>query len=87
VRLSERWLREANQPMQSAVLALVSDSDWAVRDQLAASLGELPQAAKEAAVAQFLERSAADPVAVDAALSGLKGSEAAVLERLMSGTT
>jgi len=87
VRLSERWLRQANPSMVSAVLALTSDSDWAVREQVAASLGELPQGTKEAAVAQFLQRNATDPVAVDAALSGLKGSEAAVLEKVMTGTT
>jgi mono/diheme cytochrome c family protein/glucose/arabinose dehydrogenase len=86
VRLSERWLREGNQSMLAAVRTLVSDPDWAVKDQLAASLGELPRAMKETAVAAFLERNATDPVAVDAALSGLKGSEAAVLTQLMNGT-
>jgi mono/diheme cytochrome c family protein/glucose/arabinose dehydrogenase len=86
VRLSERWLREGNQAMRAAVLQLASDPDWAVKDQLAASLGELPQAMKETALAAFLDRDATDPVAVDAALSGLKGSEAAVLAQLMNGT-
>ena len=86
VRLSERWLREANAPMQAAVVALASDPDWVVRDQLAASLGELPQGPKESALAAFLERNASDPVAMDAALSGLKGSEAIVLEALMRAT-
>ena len=62
--------------MRTAVLALMADPDWAVREQLAASLGELPAATKEAAMAAFLERHASDPVAMDAALSGLSGSEA-----------
>src|SRR5688500_46093 len=79
LRLSERWLREGNPAVQTAVLALVSDSDWAIREQLGASLGELPRAAKETAMVTFLERHGGDPVAVDAALSGLRGSEAAVL--------
>ena len=63
--------------MATAVLALMPDPDWAVREQLAASLGELPhRATKETAMAAFLERYANDPVAMDAALSGLNGSEA-----------
>jgi mono/diheme cytochrome c family protein/glucose/arabinose dehydrogenase len=86
VRLSERWLREGNAQVRTSVLALVSDPDWAVRDQLAASLGELPQGTKEGAMAAFLERHANDPVAMDAALSGLNGSEPAVLEILLRAT-
>jgi mono/diheme cytochrome c family protein/glucose/arabinose dehydrogenase len=85
IRLSERWLEGPDPAVQTALLALASDPDWAVRDQLAASLGELRQPTKESALAGFLERNAADPIAVDAALSGLKGSEAAVLERVLSG--
>ncbi|HMC78775.1 MAG TPA: c-type cytochrome [Vicinamibacterales bacterium] len=86
VRLSERWLREGDAPMRTAVLAMMADTDWAVREQLAASLGELPAATKEAAMAAFLERHAGDPVAMDAALSGLASSEVAVLETLMRAT-
>ena len=86
LRLSERWLREGNATMQSAVMALAGDADWAVRGQLAASIGELPRGTKEAAIAAVLERNALDPVAMDAALSGLRGSEAAVLEVLLRAT-
>jgi mono/diheme cytochrome c family protein/glucose/arabinose dehydrogenase len=85
IRLAERWLRGPDPAVQAAFLALASDPDWAVRDQLAASLGELSQPTKESAIAAFLERNATDPIAVDAALSGLKGSEAAVLEKVLSG--
>lgn len=86
VRLAERWLREGHAEMQSAVLALATDTDWAVRGQLAASLGELPQGTKESALATFLERHASDPVAMDAALSGMNGLEPRVLEALMRAT-
>ncbi len=86
VRLSERWLGDPNTPMQSAVLKLLGDNDWAVRRQLAATLGELPVGSKEAAIAALLERNGNDPVAMDAALSGLRGSELAVLERLLQAT-
>jgi mono/diheme cytochrome c family protein/glucose/arabinose dehydrogenase len=85
IRLSERWLREAQHPLHAAVQKLITDTDWAVRQQLGASLGELPAGVKEKAMAKFLEAHAADPVALDAALSGLRGSEAAVLEALLRG--
>ena len=72
--------------MQGEVLKRLDDNDWAVRRQLAASLGELPAATKEAAIATMLERHGDDPIAVDAALSGCAGSELAVLDRLLQGT-
>ena len=83
LRLSERWLRTPNHPIAGAVMKLAGDTDWAVRRQLAATLGELPAQSKEAAVASILERHGDDPIAVDAALSGLRGSELAVLDRLL----
>jgi putative membrane-bound dehydrogenase-like protein len=83
VRISERWLREPDHPLHAAVLKLTPDTDWAVRAQLAASLGELPAGAKETALAGVLEQHAADPVTADAALSGMHGSEAAVLDVLL----
>jgi mono/diheme cytochrome c family protein/glucose/arabinose dehydrogenase len=83
IRLSERWLREPNHPLQAEVVKRLADTDWAVRRQLAASLGELPQGPKETALATLLERHGNDPIALDAAVSGLKGSEAAVLETLI----
>ena len=86
VRLSERWLGDAKHPIQSAVLKKLDDKDWAVRRQLAATLGTLPDAApaKASAVATLLERHADDPITLDAALSGLSGSEYAVLQRLLA---
>ncbi len=86
LRLSERWLRVPNHPIHSAVMKRLDDTDWAVRRQLAATLGELPAGSKEAAIASVLERYGDDPIAVDAALSGARGSELAVLERLLQGT-
>jgi len=46
-------------------------------------LGALPASERDAAVVALLDAHADDPVILDAALSGLRGSEAAVLERLM----
>ena len=82
IRIAERWLGEANHPIQAAVLKRLDDADWAVRRQLAASIGALPPGPREAAAISLLERYADDPIALDAALSGLRGSEAAVLEKL-----
>ena len=83
LRLSERWLRVPNHPIHGAVMKLLDDKDWAVRRQLAATLGELPAGSKEAAIASVLERNGDDPIAVDAALSGSRGIELAVLDRLL----
>jgi mono/diheme cytochrome c family protein len=83
IRLAERWLAEPGHPLQAAVLKLLDDRDWAVRRQLAASLGALPPAARDAALATMLERHGDDPATVDAALSGLRGSEAAMVETLL----
>jgi uncharacterized membrane protein affecting hemolysin expression len=67
------------------VLKRLDDTDWQVRQQLAASLGVLPQETREAALVSLLERYADDPVVMDAALSSLRGREAAMLERLING--
>ena len=86
VRIAERWLNDAKHPIHAAVLKKIDDKDWAVRRQLAASLGALPEAAKIPALATLLERHGDDPTTVDAAISGLRGSEHAVLQRLLGAT-
>jgi mono/diheme cytochrome c family protein len=83
VRLAERWLGEASSPIQDAVVKLIDDPDWQVREQVAASLGAMPTGQKEAAIASLLQKHADDPVAADAALSGARGSEPAILDKLL----
>jgi mono/diheme cytochrome c family protein/glucose/arabinose dehydrogenase len=83
VRIAERWLGDPDDRVRTAVLQRLNDADWAVRQQLAASLGALPPGPLEAAVVSLLERHAGDPIALDAALSGLRGREAVVLDRLL----
>ena len=78
LRLSERWLAQGDAAMQQAVLACLSDSDWAVRRQLAATIGEI-KGDRAPLVARLLEANGDDPIVVDAALSGIAGSEGAVL--------
>jgi mono/diheme cytochrome c family protein len=85
LQIADRWVGEANHPVQAAVLKLTQDADWAVRRQLAATLGGFPQGSPgEAAVVSMLERHGDDPLTVDAALSGLAGREGAVLQRMLA---
>ncbi len=86
VRLAERWLGEASHPVQAAVLKRLDDGDWSVRQQLAASFGALPPGMRETAMVSLLERYASDSIAMDAALSGLRGSEAPVLDKLLQSS-
>jgi mono/diheme cytochrome c family protein len=83
IRLSERWLADANHPIQAELLKRLDDQDWSVQEQLAASLGVLPAGPRETAITSLLERHADDPITMDAALSGLRGGETAVLDKLM----
>jgi mono/diheme cytochrome c family protein len=82
LRLSEHWL-ESNVALQTAVVQLLNDPDWFVRRQLAATLGELPRAARLAPIMQALKLYGADSITVDAALSGLSGQESDALALLM----
>jgi hypothetical protein len=84
IRIAERWLGELNHPIQAAVLKRLDDTDWAVRYQLAASIGVLPAGIRESAAVEVLDRYGNDPVVMDATLSGLRGSESVVLERLLA---
>ncbi len=84
IRIAERWLGDSAHPIDAAVLKRLDDPDWEVREQLAASLGGLPSERREAALASLLEKHGGDPVVVDAAVSGLRGLEPAVLDRLLA---
>ena len=90
IRVAERWLEAPAHPIHAAVLKRLDDADWVVRHQLAASLGLLPAEPRTAAVVSLLEKHGHDPITMDAALSGLRGSEILVLDRLLAapgGTT
>jgi mono/diheme cytochrome c family protein len=84
--LSERWLGQADHPIQAAVLKRTTDTDWAVRHQLAATLGAFPpnSTASDAALMGLFEKYGEDPLTVDAAISGLTGRESAVLQKLLA---
>ncbi|WP_020480406.1 c-type cytochrome [Sandarakinorhabdus sp. AAP62] len=82
LRLAEPWLATGDRKMSKAALALAVDANWQVRVQLAASLGALPAEQRTAPMIALLNAQGDDPVLVDAALSGLKGGEMAVLTAL-----
>ncbi len=85
IRIAERWLdKEDGNPIQPAVLKKLDDPDWAVHQQLAASIGALPAGLRESAAVDILERYGDDPVVMDATMSGLRGRESIVLERLLA---
>jgi mono/diheme cytochrome c family protein/glucose/arabinose dehydrogenase len=86
VRLSERWLSEPGQPIAAAVLKLIDDKSWTVRRQVAASIGEMPQAARVDPATTLLTREGADPILVDTLVSGLNGVERDVLTRVLQAT-
>jgi len=84
--LSERWLAQPQHPIHAAVLKRLTDADWAVRHQLAATLGAFPPSAADgdAALMTLLEKYGDDPLTVDAAISGLAGRESAILQKLLA---
>jgi mono/diheme cytochrome c family protein/glucose/arabinose dehydrogenase len=86
LRLSERWLGQADAPVAGAVLKLMDDPTWTVRRQLGATIGELPAAARLNPAVTVLTRYGSDPITVDATISGLRESEAEVLNRVVQAT-
>jgi mono/diheme cytochrome c family protein/glucose/arabinose dehydrogenase len=79
VRLAERYLGTENPSVAKAVLALANDKNWNVRRQVAASIGELPAAARTDPATQLLKRYGSDPLIVDAVISSISGAEEQVL--------
>lgn len=87
VRIAERWLADGSHPIVADLRTRLDDESPAVRRQLAASIGELAGEARIELAAALLARDGEDPIAVDAALSGLRGVELAVLEQLAAAPT
>ena len=83
VRLSERWLSQANHPLAAAVLKLADDATWTVRRQVAATIGELPPPARLDPAVSMLMRYGSDPITVDVTISSLRGAETAALTRVL----
>jgi mono/diheme cytochrome c family protein len=90
LRLSERWVREDGRAgadtLRQAVIAAVTDPNWQVRRQLAATLGELPAEQRLDPLVTLLDRDGDDAILVDAAVSSLPGQESTVLTRLLANS-
>jgi putative membrane-bound dehydrogenase-like protein len=86
VRLAERYLAESNAAIVTGVLALARDRNWNVRRQVAASLGELPAAARRDPAVGMLREFGTDPLIVDAIVSGIPGAEEQVLADLLGAS-
>lgn len=82
LRIAEAFLGRGDATLSLAVLKRIADTDPRVRRQLAASMGALPPGEREDALAALLARHGSDPIVVDAAVSGLHGSELAFVDRL-----
>jgi mono/diheme cytochrome c family protein/glucose/arabinose dehydrogenase len=83
IRIAERWMSQPDQPVVVAALKLIDDKSWTVRRQLAASIGELPAAARLEPATTILTREGADPIITDAVVSSLKDLESDVLSRVL----
>ena len=86
IRIAERWMGDEKSPIQPALAARLDDADWQVQEQLAASLGASAAPSKVTRLTALLEKRGDNPVVIDAALSGMRGSEPAVLAQLLLGT-
>jgi mono/diheme cytochrome c family protein/glucose/arabinose dehydrogenase len=87
VRLSERWISQPDHALAAAALATIDDPSWTVRRQLAATVGELPAERRIDPAIALLRRYGDDAVVVDATISGLRGREAQVLDRVLAEGT
>ena len=83
IRIAERWLGDPSQPIAAAVLAKTNDPDWAVRRQLTATMGELAGTGRATALASMLAAHGDDVITMDLALSGMRGVEIDVLQKLL----
>ena len=84
IRVAEPLLAADDAAMRDAVMRLAADHAPAVRQQLAASLGELPPARREDALLAVVTQSGSDPVVADMIVSSLANRELGYLERLLA---
>jgi mono/diheme cytochrome c family protein/glucose/arabinose dehydrogenase len=84
LRLSERWLGEANHPLHAAILKCATESSSIVRRQFAATLGAMPLSTRQEPLSKLLTQSGNDPVLTDLAISSLAGQESELLNRVLA---
>lgn len=85
LRIAERWIDVPSHVLHALVIARTADPDARVRLQAAATLGTLADGDRKwDAAAALLQARGDDPVLVDVVLSGLRGAERPVFDRLVS---
>jgi mono/diheme cytochrome c family protein/glucose/arabinose dehydrogenase len=84
IRIAERWGNEPASIVHAAMAKRLQDEDWVVLHQLAASIGAWPPGVRESGAASLLSTNGTDPVTMDAVLSGIRGNEGPVLEKLLA---
>jgi putative membrane-bound dehydrogenase-like protein len=84
IRVAEPILSADDAAMRDAVMHLAADHAPAVRQQLAASLGELPAPRREEALLAVVAQSGSDPVVADMIVTSLADRELAFLERVLA---
>ena len=87
IRVAEPMLAADDSAMRVAVMKLAADHAPVVRQQLAASVGELPAARRDDALLALLAHSTVDPVAADMIVTALPDRELAFLDRLLAPDT
>ncbi|MDB4892415.1 MAG: dehydrogenase [Gemmatimonadetes bacterium] len=86
IRIVEPLLARGDTMAKALVMRLIGDRSPVVRRQLAASLGELPVAERDVALAMVIEHSGDDLVVADLVAGAVRGREVAYLESLLSST-
>ncbi len=86
IRIAEPLLARGEPELRAALMRLVADRNAAVRRQLAASLGELPGAERDEALARVVAHSGDDVVVADLVVGALAGRELASLEQMLAST-
>lgn len=84
IRVAEPMLAADDSAMRTGVMRLVADGAPVVRQQLAASVGELPIARRDDALLAVIAHSGSDPVVADMVVTSLPDRELAFLERLLA---
>jgi len=87
IRVAEPMLAADDSLMRVAVLHLLSDHTPTVRQQLAASLGEIPGARRDGALLAVAASSGDDPVVADMIVTALPDRELTFLERLLASAS
>jgi mono/diheme cytochrome c family protein/glucose/arabinose dehydrogenase len=87
IRIAEPSLARGDAVVKASVMRLITDGNPTVRRQLAASVGELPIAERDEALATVVARSGNDVVVADLIASALAGRELAFLESVLGSTS